>query len=153
MYCSSCGSAVKRSLRYCNHCGNELNTKELSSTRLSEKTQESIVWAIAVVTIVGLGGTIGLMAVMKEVLHFNDGLIIAFTLLFFLTFLVVDLAFMRLLWQSKKDDRKIDASISPTGLTTKDLEDAPVRILPEPPISIAEHTTHNLEVVDSRNKR
>jgi hypothetical protein len=151
MYCSSCGCVVKRGLSYCNHCGNELNTK-LSSTRLSEKTQESIVWAIAIVTIVGLGGTIGLMAVMKEVLHFNDSLLIAFTLLFFLTFLAVDIAFMRLLWQSKKDD-KIDDSMSQKGLTTKDLENAPARILPEPPISIAEHTTHNLEAVDSRNKR
>ena len=38
---------------------------------------ESLVWALASVTIVGIGAVIGLMARMKEVVHFNEGLIIA----------------------------------------------------------------------------
>src|SRR5262245_56333934 len=127
MYCSSCGSAVKRSLHYCNHCGNELNTSQLSPTTLSEQSQESIVWAIAVVTIVGLGGTIGLMAVMKEVLHYNEGLIIAFTLLFFLSFLAIDSVFIKLLLRSQKKDRELDGTWQQKGLTTKDLEEAQAR--------------------------
>ena len=153
MYCSSCGSAVKRSLRYCNHCGNELPTKQPRSTILSGSSQESIAWAIAAVTIVGLGGTIGVMAVMKEVLHFNDGLIVAFSLLFILSFLAADSIFFWLLWRSKQGATELARPSSQIELITKDLDKDQERALPEPAISITEHSTRNLEAVDSRNKR
>jgi hypothetical protein len=80
MYCSFCGTALTAGLSYCNRCGAELGP-DRSAARPKEAPQESLVWAIVAVTVVGLGGIIGLMAVMKEVLHFNDAPIIAFSLL------------------------------------------------------------------------
>ena len=152
MYCPSCGCVVKPSLSYCNHCGNELNAKSGRLTSLSEKSLESIVWAIAVVTIVGLGSTIGLIAVMKEVAHINEGMIIAFSLLFCLSFLGADSFFAWVLWRSITNARQRERIAQQKGLTTRDLDEAQARILPEPAASITEHSTRNLEPVDRHSK-
>lgn len=58
------------------------------------------------VSIVGIGAVMGLMAVMKEVVHINNnGLIIAFSLLVFLTFLGVDSVIIWLLLRPRRDAR------------------------------------------------
>lgn len=144
MYCSTCGAEVLPSLTYCNRCGAELNAKQ---HKLSPTSMESLVWAIAAVTIVGMGAVIGLMAVMKEVLHFNDSLIIVFSLLFLATFIGIDSVFIWLL-RSKFGTKKISGLTQKNGLHTKELEGPSVRILPEPPASVAEHTTRTLEKVE-----
>lgn len=152
MYCSSCGKVVKPGLSYCNHCGGELNSKQRGPSKASEASQESLVWAITAVTIVGLGGIIGLMAVLKEVLHFNDGLIIAFSLLFFLSFLAADGVFIWLLLRQKGGANRTGGMTKQKELTTRELDEAKARALPEPALSVTEHTTRTLESVDRRHK-
>src|SRR6266446_3006317 len=67
MYCSTCGGAVASSLSYCNHYGARLSGPAADADRKpAELFPDSLVWAIVSVFVVGLGGTIGLMAVMKE---------------------------------------------------------------------------------------
>ena len=144
MYCSSCGAAVPTSSTYCNRCGTEVKPKQSGPMKLSETTPESLVWATAVVTIVGLGVTIGMMAVMKEVLHFSDALIVAFTLLTFLTFLGVDAVFIWALVRSMKGP----GETSKKGLSTKGLDEPNVRVLPEPSLTVTEHTTRTLDPVE-----
>ncbi len=109
---------------------------------------ESLIWAIASVTIVGLGVTIGMMAVMKEVLHFNDSLIVAFSLLTFLTFLGVDAVFVWVLLRSMRGAKEVSVK----SLSTKGLDEAPMRVLPEPSLSVTEHTTRTLDRVESDRK-
>src|SRR6266550_4573265 len=90
MYCSSCGGAVARGLGYCNHCGSNLNGQK-SDVSKPELFPDSLIWAIVTVFVVGLGGTIGLMAVMKDVFgSSNLGLIIAFSLLILSMMLAVE---------------------------------------------------------------
>jgi hypothetical protein len=148
MYCSTCGAAVPTSLSYCNRCGAELKAKQSGPMKLSETAPESLIWAIASVTIVGLGVVIGMMAVMKQVLNFNDSLIIAFSLLTFLTFLGVDAvfisAFLRLRIGAKE--------VSEKSLSTKELGEPQARALPEPSLSVTEHTTRTLERAESDRK-
>ena len=96
-----------------------------------------MIWAIAVVTIVGLGVTIGMMAVMKEVLHFDDPLIIAFTLLTFLTFLGVDAVIVWVLLRLRIGDKEAVEK----NLSTKGLDEPKMRVLPEPGLTVTEHTT------------
>ena len=144
MYCSTCGAEVSPSLTYCNRCGTELDSKQ---HKLSATTMESLVWAIVAVTIVGMGAVIGLMAVMKEVLHFSDSLITVFSLLFLATFLGVDSMFIWLLY-SKFGVKKMSGLAQKNGLNTNELDGPKVRILPEPPSSVVEHTTRTLETVD-----
>jgi uncharacterized paraquat-inducible protein A len=152
MHCSSCGAAVTPSLSYCNRCGAELKAKGQSPTRLSEAPIESLVWAITAVTIVGLGTVIGLMAVMKEVLHFNDGLIIVFSLLSFLTFIGVDSVFVWVLLRSRMGAKDANSRGQEKVMTTREIGEAKARVLAEPESSVTEHTTRTLEPVDRKHK-
>ena len=146
MFCSNCGSAASPSLTYCNQCGAEL-AKHHESTKLSATSMESLVWAIAAVTIVGMGAVIGLMAVMKQVLHFSDSLITIFSLLFLATFIGIDFVFVWLLF-SKFGNKERFSRPRKNELRTSELDRPNVRILPEAPPSIAEHTTRTLETAD-----
>jgi hypothetical protein len=144
MYCSSCGATVKPDLSYCNHCGAELNAKQRgASHKLSETSLQSLVWAIASVTIVGLGAVIGLMAVMKEVLHFNEGLIIAFSLLSFLCFLGVDSVFIWVLVHSRMGAKEGGIN-QQKGLSKREFGETKARVLSESGVSVTEHTTREL---------
>jgi hypothetical protein len=148
MYCSFCGAALTPGLSYCNRCGAELGAKDRIAAGPKEAPQESVVWGIVAVTVVGLGGIIGLMAVMKNVLQFNDGLIIVFSLLFFLAFLGVDAVFIWLLLRSKIDYRYGEGLAQQKVPSTLELSEARARVLPEPAASITEHTTRTMDPVD-----
>jgi predicted nucleic acid-binding Zn ribbon protein len=153
MYCSSCGAAVKQGLTYCNRCGEELSVKDRSSNRLADIAPDYLVWAIASVTIVGLGAVIGFMAVMKEVAHLNEGVIIAFTFLSFLTFLGVDSVFIWLLLRSRRGAKESGEITRPRKYDTKGIEVAQERALPEPALNITEHTTRTLEPAGGERKK
>jgi zinc ribbon protein len=148
MYCSSCGAAVPTGSSYCNRCGTEFKPKQSGQTKLSETMPESLIWAIASVTIVGLGVVIGMMAVMKEVLHFETPLIVAFTLLSFLTFMAVDAVFIRVLLRSGIGVKEVFQK----SFSTKGLDEPHVRVLPEPGLTVTEHTTRTLEHAESDRK-
>ena len=149
MYCSFCGTALTPGLSYCNRCGAELNAKDRDATKPKQAPQESLVWAIVAITIVGLGGIIGLMAVMKEVLHFNDGLILAFSLLFFLTFLGVDLAFLWLLMRSRRGAKYVEGFTQYKVPSTNDLAETRRPVLPERSPGVTEHTTRTMDPIRS----
>lgn len=144
MYCSKCGTAVSHGLSYCNRCGSELNAKDRDAAKRLDAPQESLVWALTVVTIVGIGALIGLMAVMKEVVHLNEGLIIAFSLLVFLTFLGVDSVLIWLLLRPGREAREY-LRTQKKEVTTNELEALEPRALSEPPYMVTDHTTHTLE--------
>lgn len=151
MYCSSCGMTVSPSLSYCNRCGAEVNAKDRSPNKRSEASQESLVWALASVTIVGIGAVIGLMAVMKEVVHFNNDLILGFTLLTFLAFLGVDSVITWLLLRPRRGARAYFRA-QQKELTTNELEESKAHVLSEPSFSVADHTTHTLEPADRKRQ-
>ncbi|MCU1264815.1 MAG: Zinc-ribbon domain protein [Acidobacteria bacterium] len=153
MYCSSCGGAVARSLTYCNHCGAKLgSSQEDKIQRRSEQHHENLVWAIVGALAIGLGGIIGMMAVMKEVVHFDVGLIIAFTLFCFtLVFAVEGVLIWQLLSRrTQKKDAGDTARIS--RQTTNELDGDMARALPEPVASVTEQTTRAFEPVYSDRK-
>lgn len=145
MVCSSCGAAVTPGLSYCNRCGAELTAKGRSTTRLLEMPIESLVWAIVVVAVVGVGALIGLMALMKLELHFNDGLISGFSLLCLLPFLAAETVFIWMLIRSISGAKKADEVAPAKAAATREIGVAQSRALPEPAPSITEHTTRTFE--------
>lgn len=151
MYCSSCGAEMARGLSYCNHCGAKLSkAKDSDGTQLSQLTPDSLVWAIVAVFVVGLGCTIGLMAVMKEVVHFNDGLIAAFALFTFLMMLMIEGVFVGLLFRRNragkepKDTAPMREHLTPEAMRA--------RMLAEPVPTVTEHTTRNFEPIYNEPK-
>lgn len=150
MYCSSCGSAVPPGLSYCNRCGADLRAKEQSVIKSSEASPDSLVWGMVAVTTVGLGSVIALMVIMEEVLHFNQGLIVAFALLTFFSFLIVDAVFIWKLLRSK--GRKTEDRTELPAAANRELGAAQAGTLPEAMPSITDHTTRTLEPVESKRR-
>jgi len=151
MYCSSCGAAVAQGLRYCNRCGEKLNgAKEDGLNKPSESLPDSLIWAIVAVFIVGLGTTIGLMAMMKELLNFSNRLIIAFAALSFLLMFVLEGVFIWLLLRRKREEREVVENVKEQK--TKELDAAQARALPEPVPSIIEDTTRSFEPIYSERR-
>ena len=140
MYCSTCGKTVTPGLSYCNHCGAKLSgAKGDGITKSSEVKSETLVGAIAAVFIFGLGAIIFLMMALKMVFGpENLHLIISFTLLSFLIMLAVEGVFIGMLLGRKKGAKG----------AAKGLGEATARMLPEPALSVTEHTTRTLEAVD-----
>jgi zinc-ribbon domain len=148
MFCPSCGAEVPPSLSYCNRCGAELNAKA-HSAKPTATYPESLVWALVAVSVGGLAVLIGLIAVMKETLPFQEGLIIGFVGLAFLLLMAAESVFIWLLLRSRMESKEAGDKIKSPRPTLRDL-DAP-RGLPEPAISITENTTRTLE--PSRSER
>jgi len=149
MYCSSCGGAVSRALTYCNHCGAKFGGNEDDeSAHEAGKYRELLVCAMVGGMAVGLGCIIGLMAVMKEVVHFELGLIIAFTLLsFFLLFAIETVLISQLLREQRRSRNEATESRALPQTNTKELQSPNARALPDPVPSVTEHTTRAFEPV------
>src|SRR3977135_3553871 len=115
MYCSSCGVAGTPGLSYCNYCGEKLSgAKSNTIIKSPEVRPETLVGAMVFTFVFGLGAITVLMGVMKAVLHFEPGQILAFTLLSFLIMLSLEAVIIRLLFRRR---RGADEAGDPVELT------------------------------------
>lgn len=146
MYCSTCGGAVASSLSYCNHCGARLSGPGADAEhKPAELFPDSLVWAIVSVFVVGLGGTIGLMAVMKDARTFAPGLIIGLSLLSFVAMLAVEGVLVYLLLSRRSGAKEAGERSRLKASPVRELGIANERALPEPSLSVTDHTTRTLE--------
>lgn len=153
MYCSSCGKVVAQGLSYCNHCGAKLSgAKAESVTKSSELFPDSLVWAVVSIFVIGLGCIIGLMAVMKDLLNFNTGIILTITLLSFLLMFAVEGVFIWLLLSRSRGAKAAGKAKEAKEQVTKELDAAQARALSEPASSITENTTRKFEPIYSERK-
>jgi hypothetical protein len=151
MYCLSCGTAVTLGLSYCNHCGARLSgAKDDSLIKSSEVKPEALVGGMVAVFVFGLGAIIGLMMALKMVFpeRENSGLIIFFTLISFLIMLAVEGVFIWMLLGRKRGAKEVDDTVRLKKQTAKELDEA---MLPEPALSVTEHTTRTLDPVSSQH--
>lgn len=154
MYCSSCGVSVAQGLSYCNHCGAKLNGgKGDSLIKTTELRAESlIISAMVRLFVLGLLAISVLMGVMKAVLGLNAGQILGFATLSFLIMLLIEGV---LIWRLSRRKRGAEAT-GGTALskerTTKELDAALARALPEAMPSVTEQTTRTLEPIYSERK-
>jgi hypothetical protein len=148
VYCSSCGGNVLQQLTYCNHCGSKLNLakREAEITHVHDVSPESLVWAILSVFIGGMGVIIGLMAVMKNVLHFNMTLIVVISLLCFLMMSVIETVFIwRFIGHRHSGEQGGPAKLGEN--TRQELGAVQAKALAEPRESVTDHTTRSFEPV------
>jgi hypothetical protein len=121
------------------------------AAKSSEVKTESLVWAMVAVLVFGFVAIVFLMMAMKMV-GLNVGQILAFTILSFLIMLLVEGVFTWQLLLRKRSAPAGDAALS-NAQTTKELDAARARILPEPMPSVTEHTTRTFEpIFIERNK-
>jgi len=147
MYCSSCGVAVAQGLSYCNQCGAKISSAGgVNDSEAPALNPGLLVSAMAGTFILGLVAITMLIGVMKSVLDFNAGQILAFALLSFLIMLFLEGVFLRLLFRrtggaAARDDMKSK------GHATKELDAANARALPEPVPSVTENTTRTFDPI------
>src|SRR4051812_48067660 len=125
MYCSSCGAAVTRGLSYCNHCGTKLGEAKDDAVAGQSKTlPESLIWAIVSVFVVGMGTTIGLMAMLKQLVDLSQGLILLFGLLSFALMIAVESVFIYMLLSRRRSAKEASGDERDEGRATKELDAA-----------------------------
>ncbi|HZT59300.1 MAG TPA: zinc ribbon domain-containing protein [Pyrinomonadaceae bacterium] len=154
MYCSTCGAAVARGLRFCKHCGEELPNTRRGGAR-AEAAPETLVAAMVFLFAVGLAAVIALLQVMKGVEPSDAALIKAFAVFSFMLLLSVEAVFARLLLRRRRAAREADGEarepLRQKADTTRELDAAPERSLAEatplPVPSVIENTTRTLEPV------
>ena len=153
MYCSSCGVAVTQGLMYCNYCGFKLSTGDNGDkppdTRPGGK--EYLVTMMVATFVMGLFAITIFMGVMKAVLHFEYGPLIAFTMLSFLIMLMLEGIFIFLLFRRKHGDDEPRETLRNNRAATKELE-AQTRLPMEPVASVTEHTTRAFDPIYSERK-
>ena len=153
MYCSTCGGAVAPDLSYCNHCGARLNGPGTDGAhRQAELFPESLIWAIVAVFVVGLGGTIGLMAVMKDARAFEPGQILGLSFLCFIAMLAVEAVLIYKLLSRGSEGKEVSLKSKLKATPVQNLGAASELALPEPLASVTEHTTQTLEPVYRERK-
>ncbi len=145
MYCSSCGTAVTRGVNFCRRCGTQLSGTNDEEIAVSAGTlPESLIWAIVAVFVVGLGATIGLIAVMKN-LEFNPALTIAFPIVIFLLMLAIEGVFI---WKLLGPRRRAKEVLGTGRLQEKamnELGEVQTSWITDAAPSVTEHTTHTFE--------
>ena len=153
MYCSSCGAALTPGLSFCNRCGNQLNSPKADGGKPAELFPESLIWALVSVSVGGIGVLIGLMAVMKQGLNFDNEQIVLFSLLSFAMLLGAEFVFIWLLIR-KSRGRDLTNKVPGTNqLPESNARELGAGRMPvEPVSSITDHTTHNLEPVYQKRK-
>lgn len=147
MYCSSCGAAVAQGTSFCNLCGAKLGGAQGGES--SGLTPDSLVWAAVAVFVVGLGGLIGLLAVMKETVGFGNEVILAVTAVFLLLMFAMEAVFVGLLLKRARAAKGATGASS-NFAETKELGAARPAALPEhaplePAPSVTEHATRAFE--------
>lgn len=150
MYCSSCGAALAKRLKFCNRCGAQLQAGkadlelEASEKRAKEKRLDEYLDGLFWITVFGLGFVLGGMVVLKK-MGLSDWLIVSYMIISSLAFLI-NLALS--LWQIYGMTRKPGQAKLPNQLEAPDTNElAPATAQPvlEPALSITENTTHRLE--------
>jgi len=151
MYCSSCGVAIASNLTYCNHCGAKQNN-EKTDTLVKEtelRYDAFIMSAMVGLFVLGLIATSVLLGVMKSVLQFPFGPLVAFALLSFLILVGIEGILISRLFRRRAEKSKTAAE--DTFHITKELE-AQSRLVNEPVSSVTDHTTRTLDPIYSERK-
>ena len=151
MYCSSCGIAVAEGLSYCNYCGAKLNLKEDSDSKVPNVKPELLVSAMAGLFIFGLVAIIMMMGMMKQVMGLEVESVLVISLLPFLLLLFLEGMFIKLLFRGRRGTNKNTNALS-RGQSTKELDAAHMRPLPEPRSSVTEHTTRAFEPIHTKRR-
>ena len=148
MNCESCGASVMAGSSYCNRCGSSLGSRVEAPAAASHGDNyynlvQSLVWAIVALSVAGVGVLIGLMTVMKQVLHFPPEAIAGFSAAVFALVLGgVSLFIWMLLRVWRADGPARPAGTAAASRSLPAAVTAP-RLSPEP-ASVTEHTTRGL---------
>lgn len=146
MFCPSCGVALAQQLKYCNRCGSQLiTTVGAAEIESPEKRLRVEMVELFWVTVFGLGLILGGMALINNVLHLSEWMLIAYMILSSTAFTI---NFALSLWQIRRLARICSEekdTIQLGQLDTNELGPVRARAALESVPSVTENTTRQLE--------
>src|SRR5215471_2525206 len=153
MYCSSCGVALAQNLTYCNFCGAKLNDDRSNSlSKTNELSYDAFVMTMIVALFVfGMIAISIFTGVLKEVLHFEFGPLIAFAFLSFLILIALEGVLISRLFRRKRKTDDLAGQGSVETHVTKELA-VRSRLSSEPVSSVTDHTTRTLDPIFNERK-
>ncbi len=145
MFCSSCGVALSKQLKYCNRCGAQVAGNKGAGEKSPEKRLDDYLDGLFWISVLGLAVILGGIIAMKK-LNLADWLVVVFLILSSTVFLInIGLSLREIL-------RMTRTTKSPT--TTNQLDARPVGELSSTGVqatetvsSVTEHTTRELESI------
>lgn len=145
MFCSNCGTESARGTSFCNLCGAQLGGARAGGANTSDVSSESLMWAAVTVFVVGLGGIIGLLAVMKETVGFGNDVILAVAAAFLLMMFAIEAVLVGLLLRRARAAKGAAGEETSKSAETKELDAARPHALPEHFPSVTEQATRAFE--------
>jgi hypothetical protein len=148
MYCQSCGVAVASSLTYCNHCGAKISSEKTDTlAKTTELRYDSFIMSGMIgLFVLGLVAISVLLGVMKAVLQFDAGRLIAFAFLSFFMLAGLEGILVSRLFRKGSKAEKSGGSAQSAVHTTKQLA-AQSQVVSEPVGSVTDHTTRTLDPI------
>ena len=149
MYCSSCGVSVAQGLSFCNNCGARLK----DATESSDEVRPGLL--VAAMAITFIFGTVAITMFtlgMKAALNLPSDRLLLFALLPFLVMLLLEGVFVRLLFRRKRGADEARDTETLRGQTTRELDAAHARTLPEHMPSVTENTTRAFAPINTDRK-
>jgi hypothetical protein len=157
MFCSTCGAETVEGLHYCNRCGAKLHQPVIglrlgrADLAVGGKVIEPghgaidfVVWAMVATFVFGTGVTMGLMAVMKGVVGFNDGIVAALTIFCFIMMVAIEAILTLLLFRrTRRPEGVVDTA--PIGERAGESKARDAVALPPVMPSVTEHTTRTID--------
>ncbi|HKO96026.1 MAG TPA: hypothetical protein VJU86_03475 [Pyrinomonadaceae bacterium] len=152
MYCSTCGVAVAKGLSYCNYCGAQLIGPQVDPSHLQTVRPELVVSAMAALFILGLFAIAVLIGVGKAGAGFDLPILLAITTVSFVMLMIIEGVLIHLLLRSKREPKKVSNTNGVKDHTTRELQEAQARMLPEPVASVTENTTRAFDPIPVERK-
>jgi hypothetical protein len=135
-------------MKYCNRCGAQSIAVSESSKKRLDEYLDGLFW----ITVFGLGLILGGLALMKQVLHLSEGLIIAYLILSSLAFginFALSLREILRMLRSSKEAKDIDEA---GHLDTNELSPRKAGPALGAAPSVTENTTRTFEPIYSKRK-
>lgn len=161
MFCSSCGMALARQLKFCNHCGAQLlSVKDKSDRQATQKRLDEYLDGLFWITVFGLGLILGGIMLIKEGLHLSHGIMVGYLVLSVTVFLInfgLSLAEIARMRRSLKEEDAEPTEVKVPD-TNKLAAAQEARALPEQSslnevASVTEDTTRSFEPVSREQAR
>ena len=150
MYCSTCGVAVAKGLSYCNYCGAQLIGPQIDPSHSQTVRPELVVSAMAGLFVLGLGAIAVLIGVGKAGAGFDLPILLVITIVSFVMLMIIEGVLIHLLLRRKKELRSNTDGVK--DHTTRELQEAQARMLPEPVASVTENTTRAFDPIPLERK-
>jgi hypothetical protein len=150
MYCSTCGTLLSAELSFCNRCGTQIRKEKAPDQEQS--LASSLITAVVLVAIFGLGLIIGGAIALRAGGQFNENIVASFMAMSFLTVGGVEIMLMRQLSRMLGKDRERkqleqpqQPLFQPAVVPANELGAAHLRAGGEPITSVTENTTRTLQ--------